>query len=256
MVLFARLFLALGLVSLVYAQSPNVAIYTDQYRQQLEKYRLQSDSTSIAITQYTNLKTLAAQEEAVKSMRDFLLIRADVITTHLNLLNEVLADRQSLDGAWVASGSALLAQQKADIASHRARSDIAVDRIKADQEALWFQTNQKPLLLSADRAQSLIGIGRVGESIMALETIKSHVDTWIADTAMSETSRVEKRRGSDELGRTIQSAKQNLDDAKQVYADADRNSSSALNYEQIRPKLLSAYTNVIRGVGFAKELTQ
>lgn len=252
---FALVLAAFG-AQLVLAVSPNIAIYEDQYRTQLEKYRIQSDQTTIALTQYSNLKTLASQEEAVQAMRSFLLIRADVVTTHLNVLTEILSDRTTLDPAWTASVSALLDDQKTQLASHRARSDIAVDRIKADDEAVWFLKDQMKLLVVADRTQSMIAMGRVQEAINALESTKGHIDAWIASASMSETARVEKRRGSDELGRTLEASKKSLDDTKMFYTQTTLGTSTALAYPRIRPTLLKAYTQVTRGVEFAKELTQ
>ncbi len=238
------------------AANPNIAIYADQYRTQLEKYRLQYDKSVVSLQQYANLKTLASQEEAVQSMRDFLLIRTDVVDTHLSVLSEILSDRTTLEPSWSASASALLASSKTDLSSHRARSDIAVDRIRADAEAVWFQKAQTPLYLAADRAQSMIALGRVEEAIAALVTTKERIDVWISTASMSETQRVEKRRGSDELGRTITSAKQSVSDAKGFYRQITVGSSTALAYPRIRPTLLNAYTQVVRGAGFAKELTQ
>lgn len=238
------------------AVSPNIQIYSDNYRNLLDKYRLQYDRTTVALQQYANLKTLASQEEAVQTMRDFLLIRDDVIVTHLNLLGEVLHDRTTLDPQQQASASALLDSEKTALIAHRSRSDVAVDRIKADQEAEWFSKEQARLLMVADRMQSLIGIGKDEEAIKALESVKSHLDTWISSASMSETQRVEKRRGSDELGRTIEAAKTHVANAKIYYAQTVKNDTTSQIYGYIRPDLLAAYTQVQRGVEFAKELSQ
>lgn len=254
--LITTLLLSRMVANPVLAVSPNIAIYSDQYRSRLEKYRLQNDKTVVSLQQYANLRTLASQEEAVQSMRDFLLIRADVVTAHLDILSETLGDRSTIDPAWSASASALLVQAKAGLAEHHARSDIAVDRIKADAEAVWFQKDQTTLFMAADRTQSMIGMGRVEEAVAALETTKQKIDAWIATASMSETQRVEKRRGSDELGRTIAAAQQSIADAKGFYKQITIGSSTALAYPRVRPTLVNAYTHVVRGVGFAKELTQ
>lgn len=238
------------------ATDPNIQIAATNYRNVLERYRLQYDKTQISLQQYTSLHTLASQEEAVQTMREYLLVRSDTVTEYLDVLARTLADRQGLDTVWVASGSALLEGQKAQLAGHRARSDIAIDRIRADQEAVWFTSNQSSALAAADRAQSLIGMGKVIESITALQDVKTRIDTWIQATQMSETMRIEKRRGSDELGRTIDAARSELTNASIQYLQTTKDSDKTLIYAQIRPSILAAYTRVQRGVQFAKELTQ
>ncbi len=257
---FLTTFLLAGVVVLgaspALAADPNIQIAASNYRNVLEGYRLQYDKTQISLQQYTSLHTLASQEEAVQTMREYLLVRSDTVSAYLDVLARTLGDRQGLDPVWVASGSALLETQKAQVAAHRARSDIAIDRIRADQEAVWFTSDQASLISAADRAQSLISMGKVIESITALQEVKTRIDTWIQATPMSETMRIEKRRGSDELGRTIDAARTELLSASMQYLQTTKSSDTAVVYTQIRPAILAAYTRVQRGVQFAKELTQ
>lgn len=249
----------LGLLSLgrgVFAQNPNISFYSSKYKENLDIYRTQSEQMTIALQQYTKLQTLSSQEEAVRAMRDFLLIRSDVVTSHFNLLQAILGDRSTVNPEWMASSSGLLEKQLGELASHHSRADVAVDRIRADQEAVWFLQNEKPLILTSDRAVCLIGMGRVAESIVALEQVKKDIDAWIDTASMSETQKVEKRRGSDELGRAIASAQSSLTQAEALFVQNTESSSDVAFYPRLRPVLLTSYTHVLRGVEYAKELTQ
>lgn len=238
------------------AVNPNLPILTAQYARALETYRSQTEKTSLSLAQYKNLKTLASQEEAVLTMRDFLLVRSDVMTSHMTILQTVLSDRTRLNPDWVASSSARLETDKRELAAHRSRSDVAVDRIKADEEALWFSGKQVQFGITADRFAALNAIGHTQEAIDSLQTVKTKIDAWLTTANMSETQRVEKRRGSDELGRTITSAQATLDGIKSQYERQSRTDSTSLMYPQLRPTILSSYASVMRGVEYAKELTQ
>ncbi|MEP7167064.1 MAG: hypothetical protein ABI758_03745 [Candidatus Woesebacteria bacterium] len=240
----------------VYAVNPNIAPLKDRYRQLLDLYRTQSDALSLSLTQYKNLKTLASQEEAVHDMRDFLLTRDDVVITHLSILEAVLSDRTMVNPLWSASSSARIDADLKDLQDHRSRSDVAVDRIKADTEALWFIGKQKQLSSTADRAVCLIAIGHTQEAIDALQTVKKKIDLWIDTGVMSETQRVEKQRGSDELGRTIDNAQSILSGALIQYERQSQSGSATLMYPQLRSIVFSSYASVLRGVEFAKELSQ
>jgi hypothetical protein len=226
------------------------------YRQQLSTYRASFDTTSVSLQQYANLRTLASQEEAVQAMRNFLLIRSDVLSTHFSILGQSLSDQKLDDPLWVASVSGKISTTLEDLKQHHSRSDIAVDRIRADQEALWLIGQEPRMKAVADRAQCLIGIGKVKQATAYLETVKQKVDDWIASAPISETQRVEKRRGSDELGRTIEESKATLDIVLKLYAQNGLSDDSSLVYPQIRANIITSYTSLVRGIDFAKELTQ
>lgn len=255
--LFLSLFSApFGLVGSGYAQSDAIGYYSSKYKEDLEKYRQASDVVSIALTQYANLKTLSSQEEAVQAMRNFLLIRADAVSAHLALVREVLVSRPAVNPEWTATVSGQLEKELADLSAHHTRSDVAVDRIRADQEALWFQTSEKKMLIASDRAACLIAMGRARESIVALESVKQKIDRWISIADMSETQKVEKKRGSDELGRAIVAAQSTLAQAQDLYRQNAVNSFDVALYPRLRPVVLASYTQVLRGVEYAKELTR
>lgn len=227
-----------------------------QYRQKLSTYRTSYDRVFVALQQYTSLGTLSAQEEAVNAMREFLLIRTEVLTTHLDILSGELGGQELLDADLKASSSALLLSSGDSLVGHHDRSTVAVDRIRADQEALWLSTQEPLIRSSADRAQSLIGIGKTLQAIAYLETVKQKIDTWIASSPMSESQKTEKRRGSDELGRTIGEAKSSIDNVRAAYRQGTQGGQNTLIYPQLRTGILSSYASVRRGVEFAQELTQ
>lgn len=226
------------------------------YREQLSTYRASYDTTSVSLQQYANLKTLASQEEAVQAMRNFLLIRSDVLSTHFSILAQSLAEQKLDDPLWVASVSGRISSTMEELKQHHSRSDIAVDRIRADQEAQWLLLQEPRIKAVADRAQCLIGIGKVKQATAYLETVKQKIDDWIASAPISETKRVEKRRGSDELGRTIADSKATLDIVLKMYTQNGVSDDSSLVYPQIRANIIASYGSLMRGIDFAKELTK
>lgn len=252
---FGAVFLwVLACAGLVMAQ--DIRLLEEQYRRQLEQYRAQQEAFLISLQQYTTLKTLASQEEAVRSFRNLQFTRIDLVTNYLQRLEQNLEQRGLLDPLAKSSVSGMLSADLRALGEHRSRVDVAIDRIKIDQEAVWFASQEPTLLSHTDRALSLIAIGRMQEGIAALGRAKNAVDQWIESEAMSETERVERRRGSDELGRSILAVQTQVAAALVVYNRAASSESSVQVYPEIRSILSQGYIALAQGIAFATELTQ
>jgi hypothetical protein len=113
-----RKFLSLGLVVLLVfvvvpwsARAQDVTVIPQEidhnklpalemtYLTQLENYRRQEQSYLIAVNQYHQLNTLASQEVAVVETKKLLTMRADVLLTYIDILDERL-NQTNLPSAW------------------------------------------------------------------------------------------------------------------------------------------------------------
>jgi hypothetical protein len=140
-----------------------------------------------------------------------------------------------------------------DLRSHRNRSEIATDRVKADEEAAYIQSQEKRMRLAADQAMSLDLIGRHVAALTAIDLVKKEVDQSIETSAMSETQKIEKRRGSEELGRSMQAISAAITSATSYY-DKSVTSSSSDNLNTIASLLSPGYIQILRSHEYLQEL--
>lgn len=227
-----------------------------QYKTQMEQYRASYDAVSLGLAQYTNLKTLASQESAVRSLREFLLIRNDVVRTYFEIASEQLSQFPPSNQEWVADGLTRQKELAVALQLHRTQSDVATDRIAVDEQLSWFFSQERNIRVVADRIQTLTAIGKVSGALADLESIHTHIAEWISKNSPNESVRIEEQRGNDEIARTIDRSRSLLLEAESIYSKTVQQQSDTLIYAQIQPKLIDAYAQIQTGVAFAKELTQ
>lgn len=247
------LFFQSATVSVVRAQQPGVT--SQDYRNLIEKYRLQHDQFSIASSSYYSLKTFAAQEEAVQSGRDLFMTRASVLISYYLGLQETLASQSTLNQANKDALNAQLTGVLDKLQQHRARVDIATDRLRLDQETTWMKTEEKELLLISDRASALIRIGQLQSALNQLKEVRDRIQAVIQASPMSETKRVEKFRGIAEIDRNLDSAQSQLAQANLLYTDSVNRSSNAGVNAQVSDQLSGAFIKMLASISFALELS-
>ncbi|MBP9700187.1 hypothetical protein KBD71_02800 [Candidatus Woesebacteria bacterium] len=246
------LFFGSANVAAVSAQQPGVT--SQDYRNLIEKYRLQQDQFSIASSSYYSLKTFAAQEEAVQSGRDLFLTRANVLISYYLGLSETLIAQSTLNQANKEALNAQLVSVLEKLGQHRARVDIATDRVRLAQETAWMKTEEKELLLISDRASALIRIGQLQNAFNQLKDVRNHIQAVIQASPMSETKRVEKFRGIEEIDRNLVSAESQLAQANLLYTDSVTRSSNAGVNNQVSDQLSGAFIKMLASISFALEL--
>lgn len=246
------LFLRTGNSLVVKAQQPGVT--SQDYRSLIEKYRLQQDQFSIASSSYYSLKTFAAQEEAVQSGRDLFLTRANVLISYYLGLQETLGAQSTLNQTNKDALNVQLTGVLEKLQQHRARVDIATDRVRLDQETTWMKSEEKELLLISDRASALIRIGQLQNAFNQLKEVRDHIQSVIQASPMSETKRVEKFRGIEEIDRNLESAQSQLAQANLLYTDSVSRSSNAGVNAQVSDQLSGAFIKMLASISFALEL--
>lgn len=224
------------------------------YRQLLDEYRKQEEQFSISATQYYQLKTLASQEDAVQKMREVMLTRADVLITYFTILQTEMDQQPGIELSRKAIVDTKISTALDSLRQHRNRVDVATDRISVDQEAAYLEAQGKNLIAVSSQTQALLKIGAVQNALDHLVITKQKADTYIASANVSETVRLEKQRGSDELGRTTTSITQSIADTMTSYDREAQNSNNQQIGDTISSQLAGAYSSLNTGLTFLKEL--
>lgn len=226
-----------------------------KYRTSLDNYRTSEDQFVIASTQYYTLKTLAAGEEAVRATREVNLSRVDVILTYI----EALRSSMDLIPGIELSRKATLVQDLEGLVNslkgHRARIEIATNRILIENENQFFEANQDTIASICYRALSLIKLGAVQVAFDQLVVTHSDVSTYLSQAPMSETVRSQKQRGSDEVSRIIDEVKTMLAQTLIMYDQNLKNFDSSA-FRSIQQSLSQPYNKLTVAKQFVEELTQ
>src|SRR3989344_4964763 len=106
----------------------------DQYLQHIQSYRNQEEVFLLAKAQYQKLGTLASQEEIVKEARQLLLIRADVYSVYVDILDEQLNQATGIPLEKKNSQRVNLSLLKDKIAIHKTTLQTKTDRFALDNE--------------------------------------------------------------------------------------------------------------------------
>ncbi len=254
-----KLFFLLTILALVAFGASHVGAQLDdlklQYRASLDKYRSSEDQFSIAASQYYNLKTLASQEEAVRAAREVGLARVDTLLIYIQALRTTLDTKNGIELARKNSLQKQFDLLVDNLKRHRARLEIATDRLKIEDENVFMENQAELIQALCYEALSLIKIGAVQAALDQLVITKDGLDQYISTAKISETTRSEKQRGSEELARSIEDVKRNLSLSLTAYDTGLENADSSL-FRKVQDTLNPAYTGLTQGQEFVKELAQ
>lgn len=234
---------------------PNIEDLRTQYRKSLDDYRNKEDQFSIASQQYYTLKTLASQEDAVHATRDVELARVNTILIYIQNLRATLDAHSGVE----LSRKMALGKQfdllVTTLKEHRSRVEIAINRIQVEQENVFMEKQQDTVTALSYEALSLIKIGAIQAALDQLVVTQQSVNDYIAKAPISETTRLEKQRGSDEVTRSIDTIKQTVARAMNTY-DVGLTHVDNSFFRKIQEILGPAYGNLTQSLEFVKELSQ
>lgn len=223
------------------------------YFGQLEQYRNQEQLYIVAKNQYLQLNTLASQELAVKEARTLLSLRADVLTTFLEILKEKLAAAKGVPlenkNPELITISLLLEQVKL----HKQRVEAAQDRFAIDQESQNFSGTVMELESHTYYILSLIKVGTVQEAYDKLIVVKNAVRAYVDQQPLTNTQKSEKERGFAEIDRTIQTLDTSFTPVRnELYGSPG--SGDLSTYSNLSKRLNPAYANLNQIIQFLEEI--
>lgn len=240
------------------APSPAPSVLSDlkqQYRKALDDERAKEEQFSIASQQYYALKTLASQEEAVRAAREVNLSRVDTILIYIQNLRTTLDTNPGIELSRKNTLQTQFTLLVDTLKRHRARAEIATNRIQIEQENMFMQGQQDLISALCYQALSLIKIGAIQTALDQLVITQGDVNEYISTAQISETIRTQKQRGSDEVTRSIENIKQLIVQAVDGYDTGLEHPDNSF-FRKIQEELSPAYSNLTQASEFIKELAQ
>lgn len=226
---------------------------TSTYFGQLENYRNQEQNYLVAVNQYHQLNTLASQEVAVAETRQLLSLRADVLLTYLEILDEQLNQGKGIPLENKAPERVSLTLLREKVQTHRSSVQAAQDRFAVDTEAQNFLTTYNEIQSHTYYILSLIKLGDMQVAFDKTQLARNAVKTYVEALPLSTAVRAEKQRGFDEIERNIQNIEIIFTPLKsEVYTSPG--SKDLSQYSQLSSRLSPVYAQINQVIQFLEEV--
>ncbi len=201
------------------------------YRGQLETYRAQEKTFSIAQDQYRKLQTLDSIEQAVRSTRQALLSRDQVLFTYLTLLKLRLIDSEGVEISYKKTILERIDELLTQLEQHHTKVLKEFDRQRINTLSDDFLPVGADIKTTTSHALSALNLGKLqsvyDRSVLLFDEIQAEVSNMDGALTVSE-----KQRSITETQRTFDTTSTNLKkitgkvgqrlaDKSEIYAESD-----------------------------------
>lgn len=225
------------------------------YRQQLADYREKERQYIIAKQQYQQIQTLAALEEAVQRTKDVLVARDQVLGTYVQILRLITQNTRGIELSQKNQTLDQLLDLQQKLKTHEVDTEGASDRVKISQAVASFNTFSDTIDSMTAQALGRITLGNLQEVFDKTQTVKSEVEQKITETEQNSFTLAQKKRGFEEISRTLTSVGALLTELRNEIAKPwDRSGRSNLN--NFNQKLNQVYAGLSRTISYLDEVTK
>lgn len=223
------------------------------YFGQLELYRNQEEKYFVAVGQYHKLNTLASQEVAVAETRQLLALRADVLITYIDILDEQLSQARGIPLENKSPERIALTLLKEQVQTHKTAVMNAKDRFELDKVSTSFLVTFSSLQSHTYYILSLIKVGSMQIAYDKLLVTRNAVQEYVNTQPLSTAVKAEKDRGFAEISRNIVSIDTTFTPIKtQLYSSPGKRSLS--DYTQLTGSLSPVYAQINQVIAFLEEI--
>jgi len=229
----------------------------DLYKNQLETYRTDEQAYQIARQQYYQLQTLVSLEEAVKTTRQVMLARTEVLYTYLQMLRTTLQQTQGIEFGLKQNQMNKLTQLLIDFKQHHVEVDSAVDRSSIAQAVTDFGALQKRFQDVSFQTLTLISYGRVQSVYDKTVSIEGDIKQHVEQNETDALRLSEKQRAFAQIESTFSDTDVLL---KKVLTNLEANLNPQKGQQyytgglNVNDSLSSAYGGISRSLSFLQEV--
>lgn len=224
------------------------------YRNQVEVYRNAENAFSIAKTNYQQVQTLAALEEAVHATKQVMQERSRVMITYLELLDAVLVETAGIELDLKNQSHTELVGLIQALKIHQENITVSQDR----QAMATLADQFEPVAISYEsavyKALSLVRIGKIQEVRDKSEIIKADIEARHAEQEVSSSVIARRRRAYAEIERNFDMVNQNLAELNETFLEANRDGFTLSFYQNILEDLAPIYAQISRSLDHLEEL--
>jgi len=225
------------------------------YRNQLGIYRTDEKTFQLAKDQYYQIQTLASLEEAVRSTRQVMLSRLDVIQTYFTMAKLTLENTKGLETDVKAVTLKDLDSLSTELKIHRAAATAASDRTGLLAVTTEFAGLDPRISTLSNKLSYLVAYGRLQTVGDKTSTIKKELQEVVEQTETAPLKLAERKRGLDEVQRNLNQVDQLLVKMRSQLnpvLNKDNNISST----NISADLSIIYGGLSRSITYLQELVK
>lgn len=224
------------------------------YRDQVEVYRNSEKAFSIAKTNYQQVQTLSALEEAIKATKTVMTDRSRVMITYLELIDAVLIETNGIE---------------LDL-KNQSHTELfgLINALKIHQDDISLSSDRQSMVLLADqfepisfsyqssvyKALSLIRIGKIQEVRDKSEIIFKDVITEHSLQDESSVVGARRQRAYSEIERNFDEINAELTELNDTFLQARRDGFTRSFYGRILTSLSPVYAQISRSLDHIEEL--
>lgn len=223
------------------------------YRGQLETYRAQEKTFFIAKDQYQRLQTLDSIEQAVKSTRQTMLSRDQVLYTYLTLLRLRLIDADGVELSYKEQVLSRIDAILIKLEAHHAKVLTEFDRQKINTLSDDFLPLGEDIKITASHALALLNLGKLQSVYDRSVLLFDEVEAEIANTDGRLTS-AEKQRYITETQRTLDKTSTVLKQITIRLGERMQDKSEIRTDSDLSGSLNQSYSYLSKVLGYFQEL--
>ncbi|MDQ5951366.1 MAG: hypothetical protein QG639_643 [Patescibacteria group bacterium] len=234
-------------------QTEEILRLRELYQDQVERYTNLEREYLINKAQYEKLNTLQSLELAVKSTREVMLSRTDVLITYFELMRASLEDTEGVELVEKERNTKEMVSYINSLREHRekvlnttTREDI---KVRADE----FEKLTEPFETTAYKSLALIRIGDIQTVFDKSEIIYRDVLQYHQDNETTPLRQQERIRAYREVDNAIEKTRGDLRLVRTAYAEEEKLNRSSYNSNLVK-SLNTTYSGTSQILAFLEEL--
>lgn len=230
-----------------------MAALRQTYRGQLATYRTDEKQYQIAKEQYLQLQTLASLEEALKATRKAMISRSDLLETYFTMLKVTLIETKGIDLATKTSQIEKIDNTIGELKQHRLQVEKALDRTQILAVQASFSKLLPQIEESTYKTLMLITYGNAQSMYDKTLAVTRELADEMDKTEKNPLVLAEKRRGFEEIGRTLSQVDQQLKDIN-TRINEDRDHYTENDFNAVVDSLEEVFSGLSRSVSYLGEV--
>lgn len=224
------------------------------YKGQLEAYRTAHNRYQIAKQQYTQLQTLTSLEEAVKTTREAMVARNDVLLTYLTLLRLNLIQATGINLTQKDPAITEIEAAHEWLSQHQVEAKSASDRYQILEVADAFSLQQASITALSYKSLSLLAVGKLQSVYDKTGLLSEQVNAEVV-TGKADVKQEERKRAMAEIDRE-------LSDVQILFSEINQdiegeNTNFSRNYfSTLQRDLGSIYSKLAQTISHISELVR
>lgn len=224
------------------------------YKGQLQVYRTAQNRYQIAKQQYTQLQTLTSLEEAVKTTREAMVARNDVLLTYLTLLRLNLIQATGINLTQKEPTITALEGAHKWLEQHQDKAKSANDRYQILEVADEFSQYQTSIAALSYKTTSLLAIGKLQSVYDKTLLLSEQVETEVV-MGKEDVKQEERKRAKVEIERELSDVQRIFSELNNDIEDEDTSFSRSY-FNTLQRELGSIYSRLAQTLSHLSELVR